>query len=351
MPMDTSAPRGNGATGAESAGTAGTAGTGPVEPARSDRTETDTASSGDHPGRERLDVAVLIAAHNRLDLTVAAVSRLFELASARATAHWQVRVVLTDDGSTDGTSQAVAALGLRVSIVEGHGDWFWARSMAEAWRAVQGTPDLIVWLNDDVLLADDALVRLDEWHARQPEAVLVGQLRDIVTGEWAFGGRERVGRSVVRHRPAIATDTPIDVEMIHGNVVVIPRVVAERVGPIDGGFSHGTADFDYGLRVAAAGFRNLVLPGYLGEIATNPTVRARSMRESLRFYEHRLGFPYGDRKRLLRRHGGRSWPLQLAMPYVAVLLGYRPETRLPYAHSSSATETDRGPDPAGSVQV
>jgi len=136
--------------------------------------------------------------------------------------------------------------------------------------------------------------------------------------------------------------------MLNGDAVLIPRPVAERVGPIDGGFSHGAADFDYGLRVVDAGYRLVVVPGYLGTVTRNPTVRARSIRESFRFYEHRLGYPFADRKRLLRRHGGWSWPLQLAAPYIAVLLGYRPTSRLPNPNSSVATTAptvDRPPEP------
>ena len=130
---------------------------------------------------ERISIAVLIAAHNRREATVTAVKRFFEL--AQHLPHWDARIYLADDGSTDGTADAVAALKLPVTIVSGSGDWFWARSMAEAWQAIDSKPDVVLWLNDDVTLLDDALEHLDHWHRLVPNAVLVGQVADVSTGE------------------------------------------------------------------------------------------------------------------------------------------------------------------------
>ena len=301
---------------------------------------------------ERISIAVLIATHNRRETTVAAVTRFFEL--VRQLPHWDARMYLADDGSTDGTADAVAALKLPVTIISGPGNWYWARSMAEAWRAIECPPDVVLWLNDDVVLGDDALENLDHWHQFAPDAVLVGQVADVATGEWASGGRNRVGKSPLRHAPAVATTAPVDVEMTHGQILFIPRVVSDAVGSVDGGFSHGAADFDFGLRVVAAGYRNLAIPGFLGMMRVNPTVKATSIRESLRFYERPLGYPYADRKRMVHRHSGRLWPLHLAAPYVALLAGYRPHTRLPNESSSSdvadptkrdATNPARSPAP------
>ena len=301
---------------------------------------------------ERISIAVLIAAHNRREATVTAVKRFFEL--PQHLPHWDARIYLADDGSTDGTADAVAALKLPVTIVSGPGDWFRARSLAEAWQAIDSKPDVVLWLNDDVTLLDDALEHLDHWHRLVPNAVLVGQVADVSTGVWASGGRNRVGKSPLRQAAVIATTAPLDVEMTNGQILFIPRVVSDAVGIVDGGFSHGAADFEYGLRVVTAGYRNLAIPGFLGTMRVNPTVKATSIRESLRFYERPLGYPFADRRRIVQRHGGRLWPLQLAAPYVALLAGYRPHTRLPNESSSSdvadptkrdATNPARSPAP------
>lgn len=91
---------------------------------------------------ERISIAVLIAAHNRREATVTAVKRFFEL--PQHLPHWDARIYLADDGSTDGTADAVAALKLPVTIVSGPGDWFWARSLAEAWQAIDSKPDVVL---------------------------------------------------------------------------------------------------------------------------------------------------------------------------------------------------------------
>ncbi len=271
-----------------------------------------------------LRVAVLIAAHNRRDSTV----RALELLLRSAPAHWQLRIYLTDDGSVDGTAQAAQSLAADVTVVSGPGDWFWSRSMREAERAVDRPCDAYLWMNDDVRLYPDTLARLDALHQTRPDCILVGQFEDPETGAWTYGGHRRKGRYPIGRRPVLAASEPAEVDLIHGNLMLVPLAVARAVGPIDGHFTHGFADFDYGLRARRAGYSSLAMPGFAGTTRSNPLRRpAPSIRESVTLYESRLGFPLRDRVRFMRRHGGWAWPLHVATPYLALLVGYRPRVR------------------------
>src|SRR4051794_10750403 len=74
-------------------------------------------------------VVALIASHDRRESTLLCLERLM----AQPLQGWQVRAVLVDDGSCDGTGAAVAtAFQGSVEVVYGSGEWFWARSMAVA---------------------------------------------------------------------------------------------------------------------------------------------------------------------------------------------------------------------------
>ena len=67
-------------------------------------------------------IAVLIACHNRKTSTLKCLEALFS--QNKASAGFEFDVYLVDDGSTDGTSTAVAALYPHVNIIQGTGDLF-----------------------------------------------------------------------------------------------------------------------------------------------------------------------------------------------------------------------------------
>lgn len=290
------------------------------------------------PPTHVLHVALLMAAHNRRDLTVGTLQTVIRTAPA----HWRIRLYLADDGSTDGTSEAVADLPIDQRIIRGPGDWFWSRSMAQAEAAIEKPYDVVLWMNDDLRLDDHALTTLDTYHRRFPENLLVGQFRIPGTEEMSYGGRRLSSAWYpLTNAHVTALHDPIEVDLIAGNLLLVPAAAAAATGPIDGSFSHGYGDYDYGLRARAAGFSALAIPGFLGTTRPNAMVRARSLRESIAFHSSRFGFPLRDRARYLRRHGGRAWPLHVLVPYAAALLGHRPLIRVPNPGSSEALNRQR----------
>ena len=105
-----------------------------------------------------LDIAVCMAAHNRRDRTLACLASLF---AADMPAGGRLNVFLLDDGSTDGTGEAVAEAYPQVTLLRGDGACYWAGGMRRAYgAALDGPYTHFVWLNDDVELAPDALTGL-----------------------------------------------------------------------------------------------------------------------------------------------------------------------------------------------
>ena len=75
-------------------------------------------------------VVAILTCHNRREKTLACLRSYFDQA-LRFPAN--LEVVLVDDGSSDGTAEAVRALGASsVEIVAGSGDLYWAAGMALA---------------------------------------------------------------------------------------------------------------------------------------------------------------------------------------------------------------------------
>ena len=64
----------------------------------------------------------------------------------------------------------------------------------------------------------------------------------------------------------------VEVDAMNGNLVLVPRPTAERMGGIDGKFSHALADIDYATRARRLGHRLCLLPERL-ELAHATSLR------------------------------------------------------------------------------
>lgn len=215
--------------------------------------------------------AILLASYNRVRQTLACLQSLRQC-------HWpsgvSYSVFLVDDGSTDGTPEAVAQLYPEVVLLRGSGRLFWCNSMRLAWqRAAAGHYDFYLWLNDDTALYSNALVTLfSTWEevsdsGKRP-VIVVGSCRDPVTGQHAYGGYRRVGRHPARLEQVFPSAVPEECDTFNGNIVLVPRDVHSRIGNMRP-FAHSLGDTDYGLRARAAGCSVFVAPGYLGECRHN----------------------------------------------------------------------------------
>jgi GT2 family glycosyltransferase len=270
-------------------------------------------------------VVAILTAHDRRDLTLACLRSYF----AQNVPGTELRAVVVDDGSSDGTAGAVSEAFPAAEVITGMGDLFWARGMATAEAAaMRSDPEYLLWLNDDVSLYPDALHRLlavAEIPRGRP-ALFAGAVCDPVTGVTTYGGMRRRDWHPLRYSLVTPLDVPTNVDTVHGNVLLVPRETYQLVGGIDGGFAHSYADNDYGLRLRRAGGENVLIAGHVGTCAPNDIITANldpSLPFSLRwrFLHSRKGRPLGSQVRFLRRHGGAFWPIFVLPPYVRLLAG------------------------------
>lgn len=265
-------------------------------------------------------VTAILTCFNRREQTLTCLRSYF---AQEIDSSLSIDAVLVDDHSSDGTAAAVRKLDCRATVIESSGDLYWAGGMALAEKHAFERPfDFLLWLNDDVVLDPDALARLlAVFEAQEAPCIVVGAQRDPDCGDVTYSGVRRHRIHPLRFDRIEPGLEPLKVDTFNGNTVLVPRSVALALGPIDGGFEHASADFDYGMRATKAGVSALVAPGTVGTCPRDHPIapwldNSIPARERVRLAFERKGMPPRSRARYLRRHGGALWPVFWLSGYV-----------------------------------
>ncbi|MFF3916592.1 glycosyltransferase family 2 protein [Streptomyces sp. NPDC001852] len=271
--------------------------------------------------------------HSRCDKTLAALESLER--QRNLPPGTSVRVHLVDSASTDGTARRVAERFPHVEVTSVGDDVFWGEGMRIASdRSLD--PQLTpwthqLWLNDDVVLADDALAMLlDTDREVGGRAVVVGAVHSFDRARTTYSGSRHTGRPwwhPYRHDAVLIEPSgrPESCDTHHGNVVLVPRPVFDRVGPIDRRFPHSMGDNDYGYRVRRAGLGVFVAPRHAGACDDNPPLTGSrepgiGVREALRRVTSRRELPPRAWWAYCARHMGPYAPVLMFSPYVKTAL-------------------------------
>ncbi|MFK7846880.1 MAG: glycosyltransferase family 2 protein [Rhodothermales bacterium] len=273
-------------------------------------------------------IAAILASHNRKDLTMQCLSALFTQRSDQL----DIRAFLLDDGSTDGTSEAVKASFPEAEVIKGDGSYFWNEGMRTAFAAALSSgADYYLWLNDDTNLAPDAVMRLVETHQKLQESnnsrsIVVGSVKDPVSSKLTYGGMIRDSKWHPFHFKLVEpTNEAMQCDVMHGNCVLIPDEVARMVGNMDAGYSHAIGDIDYALKAGSKGASIWITPGFVGTCSTNP-VKGSWLDTSLPLKERwkqmsgPKGLPPSDWMLFSKKHAGLLWPVFGSLPYVRLVL-------------------------------
>lgn len=204
-----------------------------------------------------MKIAVLITCHNRKAKTISCLSALFR---CKLPEEYKQDVFLVDDGSTDGTSDSVRANYPGVNIIHGNGNLYWNRGMHLAWKTAACTNeyDYYLWLNDDTLLFEVALLNLlSASETNNNQSVIVAATCSQSDNSLTYSGMSDDGKIV---EPAAIIK---EINTFNGNCVLIPKYVFKKVGFIDPLFHHAIGDLDYGLRAKKLRIKSYLAPDFL----------------------------------------------------------------------------------------
>ncbi|PAX53385.1 glycosyltransferase family 2 protein [Brunnivagina elsteri] len=277
---------------------------------------------------KKAQIAVIMTCHNRRTITLSCLQALYKQDVS-------FDIYLTDDGSSDGTDEAIKANYPDVKILKGNGSLFWVGGMRLAFaEALQRDYEYYLWLNDDTTLESDTLERLLNIHQylcanSHADSIIVGSTKDPKTGKPTYGGAVKSKRWYSNKFEFLEPSNHLqECDTMYGNCVLIPLSVVTKVGNIDAAFIHSLGDLDYGLRAQKLGCSMWLAPGYVGTCSQN-SVRGSwvdknlSVLERLKKVTHIKNFPVRAWTIFTYRHSGSFWFLYWFLPYIRAMIGYK----------------------------
>jgi len=223
-----------------------------------------------------ISIAVLLTCHNRKVKSIACLEALF---NNQIQEDIKFDVYLVDDGSSDGTYQAIKLNFPNVNIIVGNGNLFWNRGMILAWETAHKTNeyDFYLWLNDDTFIFNNSIqIIIDDSKQRNHMSIIVGACKSKVLNETSYSGFHKKNHQLINPNGTLQ-----QCYFFNGNFVLIPKSVFDIVGNLDSFYKHSFGDFDYGLRALKLGILSYVSSEYIGICELNNTPNWRNPKINL----------------------------------------------------------------------
>ena len=239
---------------------------------------------------------IIIPVFNRIAFTTACLDSL-----SRQT-YRDFKIIVVDDGSTDGTAEILSRDYSDVIVLQGDGSLWWTASVNMGIRyALEGGATRILTLNNDTIAAEDFVEEMIRWSDKKPDALLGAFAVNAQTRAAEFGG-ERINwlwsntTSVLHTVPEEQRTGLHEVTHFPGRGLLIPAEVFSKIGLFDEKrLPHYYADFDFTCRASRKGFK--VFCNYDAKLLTYPEesgdAKNRINKSLKNYYNHLFGIKGG----------------------------------------------------------
>lgn len=212
---------------------------------------------------EPIRVEIVAPVHNRKAITLQCLRSLAKL----NTTCLDVHIIIVDDGSKDGTGDAIKSEFPNVEVVNGNGDlWFTEGTNVGVRAALKHKPDYVLMINDDAVFDSDFLKFMVETAERQSRSIIGALLLlwdtphrvfqvSPVWETWVGGWRHWYSQTVWT-----VPDKPWEVDMIVGNCVLVPMAAFQTAGLMDSQRYPNFGDAEFTPRLKRLGWKLLIDP-------------------------------------------------------------------------------------------
>lgn len=268
-------------------------------------------------------IAVLITCYNRKEKTL---SCLESLVNAYWPQNYSFKVFLVDDGSSDGTTEAVKKIFPKVNVITGSGNLFWAGGMRLAWNTALEYDkfDAYFLLNDDVKLSPDFLNGIQEterlaFEEHGKPGIYTSATYDEQNKKYTYGGAVILQNHFVMKAKRIEpTNKPQACDMTNANILWIDSTVVSKIGTFDNIYKHGIADYDYALTAKKNHIPVYLTPGFGGICVNDHGVtwesRNSTLKDRIKFLKSPKGLAYSEYLYYIKKH------FPLFLPYSFTML-------------------------------
>lgn len=200
---------------------------------------------------------IIIPTHDRKAITLQCLQRLQSLNYLN-----QFSVIVVDDGSTDGTAEAIKRDYSNVTLLHGNGNLWWTGAIALGMKhAYQQGADYFIWLNDDCLPQQGSFEDLISFCQFHPECIVGIQGHETeYPYQISFGGKISHWTFPLNYKlKEFPYGKITECDMLSGNLVCLPRsVVTNCEYPEPGQFPHYGGDTIYLQSAREKGFKLFV---------------------------------------------------------------------------------------------
>jgi N-acetylglucosaminyl-diphospho-decaprenol L-rhamnosyltransferase len=211
-------------------------------------------------------IYVLIPVFNRLRLTQSCIESI-----SNNEIDTGLKIIIVDDGSSDGTTEWVQTNYPEVTILQGTGSLYWGGAIHYGVEYILkncNPNDYVLLVNNDVLLADNTISELVNFCEQENRKAVIGSIsidsnngRAIKSGtkvkSWLLNRTSHIflGQKIEN----VLNQESMEVDLLTGRCLLHPVEVFLKAGNYDANsFRHYGADDEFSMRVKRFGYKTYV---------------------------------------------------------------------------------------------